>query len=791
MPRYGQIWMLLILGFGAGLCLHISTAQANSFVAWQYVQGVYDSDAQWGDFDGDGDLDLVVCGTDVFGTRSTRTYENVGGAMTWHQDLVGIDGLGSGCLAWGDYDGDGDLDLALAGESSSGPTARIYQNDGTGHLTWDMGQLLTGVLNASAAWGDHDGDGDLDLLVMGDDGATQVTAVYENDPPGTLSPDPTLGLTGLASGSADWADWDGDGDLDLLLTGYRTSQRLTVFYKNDAYGLVNDGNHGLPGIALSDAAWGDYDTDGDLDLAFTGETQSGTNMARVYRNDGAGNFTQIVDVLPITQSSCAWGDYDNDGYQDVAFSGTTGTSLQSAIYRYTGTTFAAMFSLRGLRSGSASWADVDLDGDLDFMITGMGISGPIASPYGELYENRDGVINTPPTAPTNLAGYHCKPFGLPGSTYLHLSWDNATDAETAAAGLYYCLRVGTSPGGTDLVSGTYGTPLMGNVGQITKVVVPVGSAIPGQSYFWSVRTIDAGLLASAWAPEQICELVVVDEVDIDPADDAFVDLAGAGSTYGTIIPTMLMVGEFGGTGDIARSYLRFGLSGIPADATIIHAELQVFCTGVLGVSNFYTDAWAEMSNSWDENTITWNTAPTQFYGWPSDRSRATPLQNSTWNVTSPVTGNLVDGWITLVLRAGSPPEGGGGLAEYESKESPTGPGPRLRIIYWHPDLLSDVEDSGRAPAGGAALLKPNIPNPFNPRTTITYTAPHAGPVSLEIFDARGRRIRNLVDAWQQPGQYSVEWNGRDGGGRCVGSGVYCYRLVAGEAIVTRTMTLVR
>jgi len=338
--------MLLTLGFVASACLLTTPAQANTFDAWQYVQGVNDSGAQWGDFDGDGDLDLVVCGTDVFSTRSTRTYENVSGTLTWRQNLVGIDGAGSGCLAWGDYDGDGDLDLALAGESGSGPTTRIYRNDGTGILAWDTAQILTGVMNASVAWGDHDGDGDLDLLVMGNDGITQVTTVYENDPPGSLAPDPSLGLTGLASGSADWADWDGDGDLDLLLTGYRTSQRLTIFYKNDGYGLVNDGTHGLPGIALSDAAWGDYDTDGDLDLAITGETQGGTKMARVYRNDSAGNLTQIVDVMSITQSSCAWGDYDNDGYQDVAFSGTTGTSYHSAIYRYTDTTFTAMFSLR-------------------------------------------------------------------------------------------------------------------------------------------------------------------------------------------------------------------------------------------------------------------------------------------------------------------------------------------------------------------------------------------------------------------------------------------------------------
>ena len=247
---------------------------ATPFATWQDLTGVANSDACWGDIDNDGDLDAVLCGLAGAG-RVTRTYRNNGGTLVLLDDLTGIESEGSGALAWGDYDGDGDLDLAMAGASDSGNIARIYANDGTGHLTWDTSQVLTGVTYASLAWGDYDGDGDLDLLVMGHTGTAASICLYRNEPRGTLTA-ASMPLTALYAGSADWADWDGDGDVDLLLTGSDGSASQVLFYKNTPTGtLVADGSHGLTGVSLSDAAWGDFDNDGDLDLACTGSTGPG------------------------------------------------------------------------------------------------------------------------------------------------------------------------------------------------------------------------------------------------------------------------------------------------------------------------------------------------------------------------------------------------------------------------------------------------------------------------------------------------------------------------------------
>jgi hypothetical protein len=477
---------------GYGFRVHVpATAASDNFViaSQPNLVGVWKSDSAWGDFDGDGDLDLVTAGVTAAGTRVTKTYENFCGTLILRQDLEGVESESSGNLAWGDYDNDGDLDLVLAGQGNSGPVARIYANDGAGNLTWDTAQALTNVSLPSVAWGDYDLDGDLDLFIQGYDGTQNRAILYKNHPLGTLTPDTSQSFTALRAGSADWGDWDGDGDPDLITTGGDGTNSRTILYKNHPVGtLTDDGSHGLPGVALSDTAWGDMDGDGDLDLAITGE--DGTNRhADVYKNLGAGSFQQVGgDLMTIYRSSCAWGDYDNDGDLDVAFCGYTGGWAYGYIFQNTGTGFTSVYSLAGVREGSLNWVDVDGDGKLDLFLTGGDFNN---NKYARVYQKTGGVPNTAPTPPSTLGSDLCDG--------LNLSWSGMTDPETGSPGLYYAVRVGTTSGAADVMSGTYSTPLMGNAGQGTTYWL----GLPARQYFWSVQTIDSGFEASTWAPEQV------------------------------------------------------------------------------------------------------------------------------------------------------------------------------------------------------------------------------------------------------------------------------------------------
>jgi T5SS/PEP-CTERM-associated repeat protein len=95
------------------------------------------------------------------------------------------------------------------------------------------------------------------------------------------------------------------------------------------------------------------------------------------------------------------------------------------------------------------------------------------------------------------------------------------------------------------------------------------------------------------------------------------------------------------------------------------------------------------------------------------------------------------------------------------------------------------------PAITALRLHPNMPNPFNPQTVLVYEVPQPGAVRLEVFDLRGRLVRNLVQETRSAGRHEVLWDGRDDGGREQPSGVYLSRLRSSGREVMGRMTLVR
>jgi len=108
-------------------------------------------------------------------------------------------------------------------------------------------------------------------------------------------------------------------------------------------------------------------------------------------------------------------------------------------------------------------------------------------------------------------------------------------------------------------------------------------------------------------------------------------------------------------------------------------------------------------------------------------------------------------------------------------------------------LLALYGEAGAARLPKVFSLAQNSPNPFNPATTISYSVPEGASVhvTLKVYNIRGTLVRTLVDVVREPGRYTVFWDGTDEAGRQVSSGVYFYRMIAGDFVQTRKMVLLK
>jgi tetratricopeptide (TPR) repeat protein len=310
-----------------------------------------------------------------------------------------------------DMDGDGDLDVLFTSIDTCVPM-RFHRNrgDGTFELATDAlglaGQL--GGINLTQA--DYDNDGRLDLFVMrGGWQRPMRDSLLHQNPDGTF-PDVTraAGVEQVErTQSAVFADYDGDGRLDLFVAHEETPSTL---FRNRGDGTFEDVSEkaGVGRTAFSKAAaWGDYDDDGWPDLYVS--NLAGPNF--LYHNEGNGTFREVAKEMGVEgpmMSFPAWFfDYDNDGRLDL-FVGTFVNSITEVVrgylhlppqaetlrlYHNTGKGFEDVTERVGLArvvvAMGANYGDIDNDGYLDFYL-GTGAPSYAALMPNLLFRNHDG-----------------------------------------------------------------------------------------------------------------------------------------------------------------------------------------------------------------------------------------------------------------------------------------------------------------------------------------------------------------------------------------------------------------
>ncbi len=654
-----------------------------------------------------------------------------------------------------------------------------------------------------ASWIDYDGDGDLDLYVT-NSSTTLDNFLYQNEGDGTFTPiregvivvDPAISVRGAC-----WADYDNDGDLDVFNAGWPNS----FLYRNDGIGQFEQITTGDIGEELDrrgwSCAWGDYDEDGFVDLfiahpaTFVGTPPIPNSL---FKNNGDGTFTAVTDT-PITEGLAPytvgnWLDYDEDGDLDLFIGSGPATGAVDTDFLFknmleeTGSaSFEQIreFPLNKRRDGQTwNFIDYDNDGDRDGFITNYwgGITNGLPN---ELFRNDDGVFTEVTTGPLvsdegfSLANVWAD-FDNDGDLDVFITGESGTENvyyQNDGAPDYTFTR-------TDLFAGTTTSNYGATAGDFDldgdlDLFYPSGRQAGNRFYRNDTSN------ENAWVNIKTVG-TASNRTGVGAVIRAETSISGNTVWQQREVSTQ---NTFNGHNSLNT---HFGLG----DATELSAlEITwpsgtVETTNNLKVNTYYAAIEGEGVILMAEYLMRTLKARAQTLGdesiLNSDQvaSLETILQEATEqmnndNVNEAV--SLIDAYLEEIEAFVSDST----LPELDGK-SLSDPAKTARFLLSGEDqtTTSYIPLSTELPQ--EFTLNQNHPNPFNPSTTISYSVPMESHVRLAVFDMQGRQIDVLMDGFQVAGSYEVRWEANG-----LASGLYFYRIEAGEFIETKMLHLLK
>jgi len=223
-----------------------------------------------------------------------------------------------------------------------------------------------------------------------------IAKIYKNDGNGNFTEVTGAVLDGVFFSAVDFADIDGNNSQDLIIVGYNNSNSsIAKLYKNDGSGnFTEDISETFEGVHQGDVEFVDIDGDLDFDLVLTGFDNAFERITKLYENDGDGNFTEVPGVPfdAINRGEFAFADVDGDNDMDLLLTGWNGDGVIAKLYLNDGSGgFTEVANTPFLEVGSSSvvFEDVDGDTDLDVLISGHDGSNQLSI---NLYQN-DGLGN--------------------------------------------------------------------------------------------------------------------------------------------------------------------------------------------------------------------------------------------------------------------------------------------------------------------------------------------------------------------------------------------------------------
>ena len=343
--------------------------------------GARDADVSFADIDGDKDQDLVITGGGSNDEIFTRMYTNDGLGVFSEVLPSPFTGVKNGSINFIDIDNDSDFDAFITGFDGSNNISKLYINNGAGMFTELVGTSFDGIGAGSAAFADVDGDLDQDVIIAGRTGSTvfdKIAKLYINEGANTFSEDTKNSFVGVSNTKLAFSDIAGDLDQDLLITGQEVQGgAISKLFVNDGSGDFTEVNDTpFPGVLNGAIHFSDLDGDLDADLLITGTDTSRNRIAKVFNNNGLGEFTEQANtpLVGVTTSDIIVADFDNNSNLDVLISGLDTTSnLSTILYKNANITTGILNELSFLNikcfpNPSASSITLELAGKFAYLI---------------------------------------------------------------------------------------------------------------------------------------------------------------------------------------------------------------------------------------------------------------------------------------------------------------------------------------------------------------------------------------------------------------------------------------
>ena len=497
----------------------------------------------FGDYDNDQDLDIIISGDKIVGTSITKVFVNVTEPgetdikLNVSEDI--ITGVSNGSTDFIDFDSDGDLDIMLSGTDDTGVDVfEILENDQTG--TWPSVETnLLPMKNTNVDLGDFNGDGYIDMLLSGQTASgDKVTKLMEYTPAAGFI-ESNFDLSDIVDARVEFGDLDGDEDLDFVIAGKnKDDESKSIFrtylnYRNESYLITNpptfqdvdfmvtheDSNTQVimrENISVA-AILLEYEKEVSLDFGATitellSLSANGNPLTVVTNKNNVilyGDVTKAFSKQDFTTVLV----HNNENSQ-----GEVGNSLQRIL------SVAALKDgkLKAITADSKIY-DPNTDDLASFTTKTSGkaskktktkiLRSSLFSKNSSSSTNADDTVadaqntNVKPDMPfllnsSVLDGVLDKSLG---KIFVELTWNSAVDDNTDLEGLSYAIKMGTSPGAEDVVSsnssinGVRKAAGKGNAEHNTRWKI----ALKPGTYYWSVQSVDNGQTGSEFSFEDV------------------------------------------------------------------------------------------------------------------------------------------------------------------------------------------------------------------------------------------------------------------------------------------------